>query len=367
LTINLIQDNATPHNNVLIGAFVGRSDVEIKLWYRQSQYLARYQWSRDLSHEHFSATIYGNRLNLSFLRYCIARRDERFVIVGWANINTRLLHMLFFLLRRPFNHWTDMPNPREEGRSLRQKVLRWVAYRLLWLSRCKVFGVGKPSIDLLRAWGFSDSRLVNLPIFVKTDEELEAYRAHAQDIRHRYNVPHDGFLLSAGSRLLFEKGYDLLIDAVALIPPTLRERTRLIIVGSGLESEALLKQIDSSGLTESVRLAGWMDIDEFKTLIANSDIFIHPARFDSYGGTTLGLALGVAVIGSTGAGAAVDRIEHGVNGFLYAPSDTEQLAEYISQLLQDPELRERFGKYARQTALQWQPSRGVDILLQHSI
>jgi glycosyltransferase involved in cell wall biosynthesis len=140
-----------------------------------------------------------------------------------------------------------------------------------------------------------------------------------------------------------------------------------VIVGSGDESDALMDQIASLNLQDTIQMEKWLDIADFKALIANSDIFIHPARFDSYGGTTLGMALGVPVIGSMGAGAAVDRIEHGVNGFLYEATGTHALAGYITQLLNSPELRQRLGDAGRQTALQWHPRRGVDILVQHSI
>jgi glycosyltransferase involved in cell wall biosynthesis len=367
VVINLIQDLATPHNNVLIGAFSGRKDIQINLWYAKSQDRSRYQWSRDISQEHFSAVIYGSRLNISFLWYCLSHPDERFVIVGWMNINTRLLHLVFFLLRRPFNHWTDLPNPKVECISVPRRLLRWAAYRLLRFSHCKIFAVGKSSLNLFRAWGFPEKRLENLPIFVEIDEDLGSYRSELLEIRSLYEVPKNGFLLSAGSRLVFDKGYDLLIDAIAKIPPGLRSKIRMIIVGSGEEFDTLQRQINLLGLAETVRLLDWMDFHDFKALIANSDIFIHPARFDSYGGSILGMALGVPVIGSTGAGAAVDRIEHGRNGLLYEATNTAALARYISQLVQDVELRKQLAEAGRQTALQWRPGRGVDILLLNSI
>lgn len=365
--INLIQDLATPHNNVLIEQFVGRSDVELKLWYANVGDAGRYQWKTDISNQHIDSTIYGSELNLSFLRHCLSRRDERFVIVGWMNANTRLLHLLFFLLRRPFNHWTDLPDPKQGGMTFKQKFLRWAAYRLLRFSRCTVFGVGKTTLDCFRAWGFPDRMLVNLPIFVAVDEDISAYRARRAELHASYGVPAGGFLLTAGSRLIFEKGYDLLIQAIAILRPELRQKTRLVIVGSGEESEALQQQIAALNLHDSVRMEKWLDIGDFKALIANADIFIHPARFDSYGGTILGMALGVAVIGSTGAGAAVDRIEPGVNGLLYEATDICILASCITQLLDDAELRHRLAAAGRQTALNWYPRRGVDILMQHSI
>ena len=367
LVINLIQDIATPHNNVLIQQFVGRKDVEIKIWYATDEDQKRYQWKENLTHTHLTASVYGRSFNIEFIRYCMAKKEERFIIVGWANANTRLLHIIFFLLRRPFNHWTDLPDPKQKSMSWLQKALRIFAYKLLRHSRCKVFAVGKSSIDCFKRWGFPDHMLENLPIFVSTDDPLEVYRQLRPKFDVQYNVQTNGFLISAGSRLVHDKGYDLLLDAIAIIPKELRLRLKVVIVGNGEEAEKLKRQIDNLNLKDCVLMEPWLDISDFKALIANSDVFVHPARFDSYGGSALGMALGVPVVGSTGAGAAVDRIEHAVNGFLYDVTDTKALAGYITQLLSNPELRRRIGNAGRQTALQWPPSRGVDIVVRHSI
>jgi len=199
-TINLIQDLATPHNNVLIAQFKNRPDVDIKLWYAQDIDQSRYQWSRDITNEHFPAEIYGNAFNWSFIKYCLTHADEKFVIVGWMNTNTRLIHLLFFLLRRPFNHWTDLPNPKVQGLSIKQKIFRWAAYKLLKHARSKVFGVGATTLNCFRSWGFPAKQLVNLPIFVAVDDDLPTYRAKSSQLRAQYAVQPKVFLISAGSR-----------------------------------------------------------------------------------------------------------------------------------------------------------------------
>jgi glycosyltransferase involved in cell wall biosynthesis len=365
--INLIQDVATPHNNVLISAFARRKDVTVKLWYSQENLGSMYPWTKNLSGEHFPAIIYGRGLNLSFLWHCVTHPRERFVIVGWMNINTKLLHIIFFLLRRPFNHWTDLPASPQGKQPVVKRIFRSVAYALLKYSRATVFGVGKSSIAFFKSMGFGDERVINLPIFVQVRENSKKLCCQDHKIRRRYGASGDDYLISAGSRLIFEKGYDLLVDAVGHIPLDLRRRLRVVIVGSGVEYEAITQQIVKSNLSGIVRLVDWMDIEDFNAVIASSDIFIHPARFDAYGGTILAMAQGVAVIGSTGAGAAVDRIEDGLNGFLYGPTDTQKLAELICRLLQNPDLRRRVGEAALNTAQLWPPSRGADILIKHSI
>ena len=209
--------------------------------------------------------------------------------------------------------------------------------------------------------------MLNLPIFIELDENLDAYHAKQKEYFARYNVACDGFLISAGSRLIYEKGYDLLLRAVSLLSKDVLAKVRVVIVGSGEEIDSLKKLVLVLNLQDNVTLEKWFEFEEFKGLIANSDIFSHPARFDAYGGTTLAMALGVPVVGTLGSGAAVDRIEHRVNGFLYAAEDINMLAEYILELYLDRKLKKRMGQSDRETAMSWHPRRGVDILLDNAI
>lgn len=367
ITINLIQDVATPHNNVLIKSLCENPDIRLNLWYAKDQDLNSYQWSKNITHEHKRATIYGERFNWSFLRYCLTHPNERYVIVGWMNTNTRWLHLLFFLLGRPYNHWTDLPNPIGELVRFPQQIIRWVAYKILKWSKSRVFTVGKMTREALKKWDFPSLRLVDLPIFVDLENDLSIYRDKKEDIRKKYSLQEGDFLLSSGSRIVYEKGYDLLINAISLLDLEMRKRLKTIIVGSGKQVPELEDLIRRLGLSDQVILEKWLSIEDFKALIANSNVFIHPARVDSYGGTTLGMSVGMPVIGSTGAGAAVDRIEHGKNGFLYEPEDVQTLANLIALLFSDPEMCRRMGQEAWKTAQAWPPSKGCEILVQHSI
>ena len=90
-----------------------------------------------------------------------------------------------------------------------------------------------------------------------------------------------------------EKGYDLLIQAFAILPAAMRSRTKVVIVASGDELLNLRRQVVQLKLSDNIFFVNWLAIEDFKALIYSIDIFVHPARFDSYGGTTLGMALGV--------------------------------------------------------------------------
>lgn len=369
-TINLIQDRATPHNNVLIAEFKNNPQVKLNIWYAEDQDIKIFadypRLGNDLTNKHFKAKIYGSRFNFNFIKYCLKNINERYVFVGWINSNTRLLHLLFFILRRPFNHWTDLPEE-PKNKIIFSRAKRWLTYKLLSSSKSKVFVVGENTKDYFKKLGIKDKKLVNLPIFIKAEETLEHYKNEKKDIFRKYSINEGQFMVSAGSRLIYEKGYDLLIKAVNILPENIRKDIKVIIVGSGEEESALRVMIKDYNLQKVILIEPWLPMDEFKSLIANSDLFIHPSRFDSFGGSALAMMLGVPVVGSKKAGAASERINHGRNGFLYEPENIKDLSSYILKLYSDNILREKMSKEAHLTALSWRPEKGRDILINNAI
>jgi glycosyltransferase involved in cell wall biosynthesis len=115
---------------------------------------------------------------------------------------------------------------------------------------------------------------------------------------------------------------------------------------------------------DNVHLMGWMPGDEFQLAVAAADVFVHPARFDAFGGGTLfAMAAGTPLIGSLGAGAVVERVRNGHNGLTYDAEDIGALAGHLAALAEDESLRKRIGPEGRSTAEMWPPEKGVEILL----
>ena len=367
MKINLIQDIATPHNNVLISEFLDKTDIKLNLWYAVRSDTKLYQWSKDLANEFTVANIYGTSFNWNFIKYCLRHKDEKYIIVGWANINTKLLTFIFFLFQRPFNHWTDIPNSHDKNLSSMKKALRWIAYKLLKHSNSVIFSVGITTINYFRSLGFAENRLINLPIFVEVSKDLQLYKKNRGFLFAKYSIGEEFFLISSGSRIVKEKGYDLLVNAISLLKKEIKDVLKVIIVGSGPDLDDLKLQVIALNLSKQVIFINWLPIEEFKSLIANSELFIHPARIDSYGGTTLGMSMGIPVLGSFEAGSAIDRISTGINGFLYHAEDINALSNYITLLYDFPILRKKMASEAYKTALNWPPSRGVEIIIKNSI
>ena len=314
-------------------------EIELTLWYAIEE-SEEYNWEKNITHEIKQAQIYGDsNIHWPLVLHLLWRRTEKVFQVGWSSPTTRMLVVLFFIFRRPYNMWTDYPND-EKKRSRIKHYLRELFYCLLKYSNTNIFCVGKMTVDYFVERGFSRFRLLNMPIPVETSKSKMDYLQHRERIRSKYHVTNDDFFLVAGSRLTYAKGYDLFIKALSILSRVMRERVKVLIIGEGNEKENLLQQIQNEGLTGNVFIEDWMDIEEYHAHISNADVFVHPARFDAYGGSIFAMALGVPVLGSSGAGAIIDNVESNVNGIIFQKYSVDSLSKKIAEIMTKNDLAE---------------------------
>jgi glycosyltransferase involved in cell wall biosynthesis len=86
-------------------------------------------------------------------------------------------------------------------------------------------------------------------------------------------------LIGAG-RLHEQKGFDLLLKAIYLIPEDLRNRINVAIFGDGPDRRALLALIQKLGLT-NVELRGYSD--SLFSELKNAQIFVLSSRYEGFG------------------------------------------------------------------------------------
>jgi len=70
------------------------------------------------------------------------------------------------------------------------------------------------------------------------------------------------------------------------------------------------------------------------------------------------MACGLPVVASR-IGGIPEFVEDGRTGFLFTPGDHRELAEWIHQLCDDPELRQRMGQEARSNAIRRYSTQGL--------
>ena len=355
VTINIVSDLATPHNNCLVQAIRRVPKTRVVTWYAE-RVRSSQPWAGPLGGEVDNHYLNSGLSGLKLLGRALWRSDETFLLVGYSNGYTRFLMILFTLLRRPFLYWTDYSA--EPGSAFRAVVRKGI-YRVLNVSRSHILAVGERCVKRFVDSGFSVDRVTNLPIFIDIPPKPNGSPA----VRERFGIGAGRRLLVAASRLSPEKGFDVLIKAIDLVEPALRGQLSVLIAGSGPEKERLEKLARCYGVGAQFIFVPWVEPDEYLRIVSAADVFVHPALFDAFGASIYAMALGVPVIGSDGAGAPLERISHGVNGLIFRRGDAKDLARCIAALLGNDGLREEIGRRARQTAERWPPERGANILL----
>lgn len=118
-------------------------------------------------------------------------------------------------------------------------------------------------------------------------------------------------------------------------------------LGKTQELESLIKKYS---LEQSVRMLGWLDREAKKRLLEISDMFIHPSYKESFGLAILeAMDYGLPII-TTNVGGIPDLVTDDVNGLIVASGDVDAIAEAISKLIENPELRYELGRNSKDHA-----------------
>ncbi|OLC06450.1 MAG: hypothetical protein AUH42_05535 [Gemmatimonadetes bacterium 13_1_40CM_70_11] len=162
-----------------------------------------------------------------------------------------------------------------------------------------------------------------------------------------------GPVLVAVGRLVPEKGFDLLLQALARVRlqmPT----ARLVIVGDGPSRVSLERLARRLGIEGAVSWTGFLD-NPFPYMAA-ADAVVVPSRWETFANVVPeAMALGVPVI-ATRCGGPEDILEPGRDGFLVPPEDVEALSRCVLEVLGDQDRRRAVGERARKKAEEFSAS-----------
>ena len=145
--------------------------------------------------------------------------------------------------------------------------------------------------------------------------------------------PGSGPVLVGVGRLEAVKGFDVLVDALAMLGS---EGPRLVLVGEGSQRGALQHRVEAAGLASRVRFAGHRENP--CPWIAAADLMVVPSRTEAWPNVVgEAFALGTPVLATRCSGSVEDFLGGGSRGFLCPPDDALALAGAIRAVLADPE------------------------------
>ena len=143
----------------------------------------------------------------------------------------------------------------------------------------------------------------------------------------------------------------LLVEACAMLKPG---SFRLRLAGSTSSDPAyaasVREMILDLGLQDSVDVSGELEEGELADAYRSADILVHPASWEAFGMSIIeAMWQGLPVVASNVA-AIPELVVDGENGRLFEPGNAGELADALSDLVSDRELRLRMGIRSREMA-----------------
>lgn len=169
-------------------------------------------------------------------------------------------------------------------------------------------------------------------------------------VRVRYGLDGGPWLLTV-ARLESHKGVDTVIRALPAVRAAF-PGARYAVAGVGPHRSELERGVAELGLGDAVRFLGFVGDDELPALYNAADLYVGASRRVELLAEGFGIALveasacGLAVVGGR-SGGVPDAVREGETGLLVDPDDPAAVAEGITRLLGDDELRRRMGVAGR--------------------
>jgi glycosyltransferase involved in cell wall biosynthesis len=234
------------------------------------------------------------------------------------------------------------------------RMTLWSARRVLAISR-----ETKHYIERLAC----DKPVIVLHNGVDTKRFRPVQDQEKADIRKKFGLPPDKFLVLTVRRLVYRNGVDTLVQAAA----ELRENSsfHFLIGGTGPDTALLERLINNQGLTNCT-LLGFVEDGLLPEYYSASDVFVLPSRTgEGFGLVVLeAFASGLPVV-ATSAGGQTDIVLDQETGFLVAPDSPGEIAAALTRCNLDRDLYLKMSRKAMALAesLDWDKQTGL--LLKH--
>ena len=228
-----------------------------------------------------------------------------------------------------------------------------------WEWKLKEWGYGRSNLTIVApsTWIYrlaQQSMLKHLPIHhIPYGVDTDVYRPLDREMsRTALGIPPGKKVLlyivrrmTPSHKASYNKGADVLAQAVRDLPAALRKETVLLLVGEG--ASAFASELDMTTIP-----LGFISSDHLKALVFSaSDLFVFPTRADNLPLVLMeSLACGTPAV-SFDVGGVSDLVRPGITGLLAEPENAKQISERIVQLLEDGNLCDRMRRQCREIAV----------------
>jgi len=200
--------------------------------------------------------------------------------------------------------------------------------------------------ELHREFAFRKEKLAVIPNGVSKVEEIEESE-NIKQLLERYSYQR---LVLALGRMVPEKGFDIFIEAAAII---LKDYPDCLFVagGKGPLLDTYRKRVIRMGLEKSIIFVGFLYEQEKNTMLKYCDLMVVPSHYEPFGIVALEAMVAAKPVIASRIGGLASILEDNYSGLYFEAGEIEQLADQIAKVLEDPILGKSLGENAREIAL----------------
>ena len=159
----------------------------------------------------------------------------------------------------------------------------------------------------------------------------------------KYGIPKDRLIVGYVGRVDPEKSLRVLVKAFSRVVAKIPEAF-LVVVGDGTDRVRLEKMVAELGIGESVKFLGRITGDDLPMVYRTFDVFGLTSETETQSIVLMeAMATGLPAV-AVRAGAIGELVKTGRNGFLCRPRDVAGVARGLMKLLENSEMRDKYGK-----------------------
>lgn len=232
---------------------------------------------------------------------------------------------------------------------------RTVVLTAEWLAaRCSDLELFQSAEDL--RWGL-DRRIVSSQqaVLLGNGTNLKVFDPDrigpdkAAQLRSRLGIADGDVVVGTVGRLVAEKGMRELFAAARLVRGRHKDVTFVVVGEPDPDKSDAITEAELGRASGDVLFTGWRD--DVEDLLAMFDVFVLPSWREGVPRSAIEAAAMGKPLVVTDIRGCREVVRHGREGFLVPVRDPERLADAISTLVNDEEMRVRFGRAARVRAV----------------
>ena len=167
------------------------------------------------------------------------------------------------------------------------------------------------------------------------------------------------YILAIG-RHVPQKGFDVLLHAMAKLTDPALPKVDLILAGDGSEHVALRFLAAELGIAERVHFPGRVEHTKALQLFAGCQFFVLPSRQEPFGLVNLEAMMTKRAVIASRVGGVPEIVQDQRTGLLVPPENSDALAQAIGRLLTDVPMRRRLAAAGHERARDFTWARAVD-------